>query len=67
MPGLVLPGCGGLVHAVQGEHLIRYTHQDVLPRLRQALDELRAEAAASGEHFYSLGARDLGAPQTTRT
>ena len=29
--------------AVQGEHLIRYTREDVLPRIDQALAELAAE------------------------
>lgn len=31
--------------AVQGEHLIRYTQEDVLPRIDQALAEVAAEAA----------------------
>jgi radical SAM superfamily enzyme YgiQ (UPF0313 family) len=31
--------------AVQGEHLIRYTHEDVLPRIDRALAELAAETA----------------------
>ena len=31
--------------AVQGEHLIRYTREDVLPRIDQALAEIAAEAA----------------------
>ncbi len=34
-----------IVHAVWGEHLIRYTNEDVLPRLRRALDAVRAEQA----------------------
>jgi radical SAM superfamily enzyme YgiQ (UPF0313 family) len=34
-----------ITHAAQGEHLIRYTHEDVLPRLRRALTELRRERA----------------------
>jgi radical SAM superfamily enzyme YgiQ (UPF0313 family) len=29
-------------HAAQGEHLIRYTHEDVLPRLRRAVAEIAA-------------------------
>jgi hypothetical protein len=32
--------------AVQGEHLIRYTREDVLPRLDRALGELDRESAA---------------------
>src|SRR6266851_4646599 len=32
--------------AIQGEHLIRYTREDVLPRLGRALQAVRAEAAA---------------------
>jgi radical SAM superfamily enzyme YgiQ (UPF0313 family) len=32
---------------VQGEHLIRYTREDVLPRIEKALGELRAETPAS--------------------
>ena len=31
--------------AIQGEHFLRYTAEDVLPRLRQALDEVRADRA----------------------
>jgi len=34
--------------AVQGEHLIRYTQEDVLPRIDLALAELAAEAAVRG-------------------
>jgi len=33
-----------IVHAVQGEHLIIYTREHVVPRLRQALAELEREA-----------------------
>ncbi len=29
--------------AIQGEHFLRYTEEDVLPRLRRALDDVRAE------------------------
>jgi radical SAM superfamily enzyme YgiQ (UPF0313 family) len=32
-----------IVHAVQGEHLIRYTREHVLPRLERALAELQTE------------------------
>ncbi|MBI2898243.1 MAG: B12-binding domain-containing radical SAM protein [Deltaproteobacteria bacterium] len=32
-------------HAIQGEHLIRYTREDVLPRIQVAIEELRAGAA----------------------
>jgi radical SAM superfamily enzyme YgiQ (UPF0313 family) len=35
-----------ITRAIKGEHLIRYTHEDVLPRLRRALDAVRAEEAA---------------------
>ncbi|MCU0662201.1 MAG: DUF4070 domain-containing protein [Myxococcota bacterium] len=34
-----------VVHAVQGEHLIRYTDEHVLPRLARSLAELSTEAA----------------------
>lgn len=46
--------------AVQGEHLIRYTHKDVLPRLRQVLDQLtaaRSEVHASPAPGASSRAR----------
>lgn len=33
--------------AIRGEHLIRYTQQHVLPRIRQAVGELRAETGAA--------------------
>jgi radical SAM superfamily enzyme YgiQ (UPF0313 family) len=36
-----------VAHAVQGEHLIRYTHEHVLPRLEQALAELGTEAGGA--------------------
>jgi radical SAM superfamily enzyme YgiQ (UPF0313 family) len=36
-----------IVDAVRGEHLVRYTHEDVLPRLRRALAEVRATALAA--------------------
>jgi hypothetical protein len=32
--------------AIQGEHFLKYTVDDVLPRLRQALEDVRAERAA---------------------
>ncbi len=32
-----------MVHAVLGEHMIRYTHEHVLPRIEQAVAEVRAE------------------------
>jgi len=32
-----------IVHVVQGEHLIRYTQQTVLPRLQAAIDEIDRE------------------------
>jgi radical SAM superfamily enzyme YgiQ (UPF0313 family) len=32
-----------ITRAIKGEHLIRYTHEDVLPRLRLALEAVRAE------------------------
>jgi len=34
-------------HAIQGEHMIRYTEQDVLPRLAQAIAEVRRPRASS--------------------
>jgi hypothetical protein len=33
--------------AIRGEHLIRYTEQHVLPRIREALQDLQAEADAA--------------------
>ncbi len=35
-----------VVHAVKGEHVIRYTREYVLPRLQRALAEIEAEALA---------------------
>jgi hypothetical protein len=32
--------------AIQGEHFLRYTVEDVLPRLRQALEDVCAERAS---------------------
>src|SRR6266436_5939516 len=37
--------------AVQGEHLIRYTREDVLPRIDRALAELAAEAARPASSY----------------
>jgi hypothetical protein len=34
---------GAIGHAIMGEHMIRYTREDVLPRIERALGELRAE------------------------
>jgi radical SAM superfamily enzyme YgiQ (UPF0313 family) len=36
-----------VVHAAQGEHLIRYTREQVVPRMEVALAEVRAEVEAS--------------------
>jgi hypothetical protein len=36
-----------VVHAVQGEHLINYTREHVIPRMEAALAEARAEVEAS--------------------
>ena len=33
-------------HAIQAEHLIRYTHEDVLPRLADAIEAVRRERRA---------------------
>jgi hypothetical protein len=32
--------------AILGEHLIRYTREDVLPRLSRRLDDIRSETQA---------------------
>jgi radical SAM superfamily enzyme YgiQ (UPF0313 family) len=37
-----------VVHAIQGEHLIRYTAEDVVPRVRAAAEEARRAARAPG-------------------
>jgi len=37
--------------AIQGEHLIRYTREDVLPRLGRALGAVHAEAAAGASQL----------------
>lgn len=34
-----------VVHAIQGEHLVRYTREDVLPRVREAAGAVTAERA----------------------
>ncbi len=34
--------------AIQGEHFIRYTRQEVLPRLRQEMERMAREASAKG-------------------
>ena len=44
-----------VVHAVQGEHLIRYTHEHVVPRMEVALAEVRAEVEAGR---FTLQVRD---------
>jgi len=48
MARAALRGHGSLrtavAHAVQGEHLVRYTREHVLPRLEQALMDVRSEA-----------------------
>jgi len=36
-----------IAQAIKGEHLVRYTEEDVLPRLRRAIEEVRAEAVAA--------------------
>ncbi len=36
-----------IAHAVMGEHMIRYTHEHVLPRIDRALAELAAESPES--------------------
>jgi hypothetical protein len=33
--------------AISGEHMIRYTAEDVLPRLQLAIEQVRAEREAS--------------------
>ncbi len=34
-----------MVQAAVGEHMIQYTHRDMLPRLAQAVEDVRAERA----------------------
>jgi radical SAM superfamily enzyme YgiQ (UPF0313 family) len=38
------------VEAAKGEHMIRYTQEDVLPRIRRSIEELKAERAVAREH-----------------
>lgn len=48
-----------IAHAIMGEHLIRYTQEDVLPRIRASLAELQQEQAASaGVQRTGLAAPD---------
>ena len=47
-----------IILAIQGEHLIRYTREQVLPRLRRALDSLPVEKRAGG-----AVAAEVAAPQ----
>jgi radical SAM superfamily enzyme YgiQ (UPF0313 family) len=42
-----------IAHAVQGEHLIRYTREHVLPRLERALAEIQTEAERGGSPLRS--------------
>ena len=48
------------VHAVQGEHLIRYTREHVVPRMERALAELSAEAGP-GQFAFENGEPQLAA------
>jgi radical SAM superfamily enzyme YgiQ (UPF0313 family) len=36
--------------AIQGEHFLRYTTEDVLPRLRRALEDIRADRRSHQKH-----------------
>jgi len=47
--------------AIQGEHFLRYTEEDVLPRLRRALDEVRAERSLRPDQARR-SARSVAAP-----
>ncbi|MDY0003339.1 MAG: radical SAM protein [Polyangia bacterium] len=42
-----------VVHAVQGEHLIRYTREQVLPRLEAALSEILAESLSPSTAYQA--------------
>jgi radical SAM superfamily enzyme YgiQ (UPF0313 family) len=39
-----------VVHALQGEHMIRYTEEHVVPRMDRAIGELLLEAGSGGSH-----------------
>jgi radical SAM superfamily enzyme YgiQ (UPF0313 family) len=49
-----------VVHAVQGEHLIRYTHEHVVPRMAVALAAVRTEGEASGVALQPPDTRPKG-------
>lgn len=44
-----------ITQAIKGEHLIRYTHEDVLPRLHHALAAVRAEPASAAAQMAPAG------------
>jgi hypothetical protein len=43
-----------VVKAILGEHLIRYTHEEVLPRLREAIAEVRRERESTREDVRAI-------------
>lgn len=43
-----------VVKAILGEHLIRYTHEEVLPRLREAIAEVRRERERTHEDARAI-------------
>ncbi|MFH1468381.1 MAG: B12-binding domain-containing radical SAM protein [Pseudomonadota bacterium] len=47
-----------VVHAVRGEHLIRYTWECVVPRLERALADLRSEAACTAPAYVTVATED---------
>ena len=52
-----------VVHAVQGEHLIRYTREHVVPRIERAIAEVQAEAGRNPHQLRSVSSaapRKLG-------
>ncbi len=49
-----------VVHAVQGEHLIRYTRECVLPRLERALADLESEATCTAPVLATAATEDWG-------
>lgn len=63
LPGRRAPGhlSRAIQHAIQSEHLIRYTREDVLPRHARALEAVRAERGRA-----AIGGRGPLLPMSAR-
>ncbi|MCA9664992.1 MAG: B12-binding domain-containing radical SAM protein [Myxococcales bacterium] len=52
---------GAIGHAIMGEHMIRYTREEVLPRIERALRELRAERQRAAAAVAATAERETRA------